>query len=433
MSRVAEMEQERLDAVEPRPKTPRTRKTRKTSKTRKPKPPEDKPLKLNIGGGDPKKGGFAEREGYVLIDRSVGKEAYPLDYPDGSVDEIVASHILEHFPYEDTMDVLRDWVRALKPGGLLKVAVPDFKWLAKAYLAQHDVNIQGIVMGGHTDENDHHGSIFDTDTLKEMLARVGLQRIGKWKSDAQDCARFDFSCNCMGYKPHGPTQSLENVRAVLAAPRFGPTMHFRCILNACGALRIHTTIVQGCFWWMQICEAMEEALSEGAEYVLALDYDTLFSKEDLLELYHLLQTYPEADAVCALQSKRGEETVLVGLSEEDRAVANNLTFARNLTRIATGHFGCTLFRANKLKSLPRPWMVPVPASDGTWTRGSDAIHPDIQFWHDWAAADQTLYLANKVVVGHMVEEAMWPGYDFKPVYQALADYVKNGIPAEVKR
>ncbi len=391
------------------------------------------PVKLNIGGGDPKDEHYAEREGYVLIDRSVGKEAYPLDYPDGSVDEIYASHVLEHFPYESVQDVVNDWVRVLKPGGQLKIAVPDFAFLAEHYGKKSDINLQGFIMGGHTDDNDKHESIFDKDSLKETLANAGLQRIGEWQPDVRDCASLKFSCNYMGFKPHGPVTTLPNVQAVLASPRFGPTMHFRCIINSLGALQIYTTIVQGCYWWMQICEAMEDALSTDAEFILTLDYDSVFSKEEVAELYNLMQTYPEADAICGLQSKRGEDTVLVGMEEHERAHANRMTFSTNITKVATGHFGLTLFRADKLRKHARPWMVGKPSHEGSWNRDSDAVHPDIDFWHRWKEAGNSLYVANKVMVGHMVEHIMWPGNDFTPVYQDLPDYVTNGIPQEAIR
>ena len=391
------------------------------------------PLWLNIGGGDPKSETYVEREGYVLVDRSVGKEAYPLDYPDDSADEILSSHVLEHFPYEKVMDVLRDWTRVLKPGGVLKIAVPDFAWVCEQYGKQNDYNLQGFVMGGHIDDNDHHDAIFDSDSLKEMLAHVGLQRLAPWKSDIKDCASLPLSCNYLGYKPSGPVLALENVRAVLATPRFGPVMHFKCVLDSFTKLRIRCNIIQGCFWHMQLCECIEEALDEGAEYVLTLDYDSIFTIEDILELYHLMQVYPEADAICALQSKRGDDTVLIGMSEEERAIANSMTFARNLTKVVTGHFGCTMFRADKLRSQPRPWMVPKPSSDGLWNKGSGCIHPDIQFWHDWAAEKKTLYVANKVVIGHMEEKITWPSPNFTPIHQSLESYMKTGKPAEVKR
>ena len=45
-------------------------------------------------------------EGFTPIDRKLGSEVYPLNYKDGSVDEIYASHVLEHFKLDDIQAVL---------------------------------------------------------------------------------------------------------------------------------------------------------------------------------------------------------------------------------------------------------------------------------------------------------------------------------------
>lgn len=391
------------------------------------------PVKLNIGGGDPESDKYIEMEGYTLVDRSVGLEAFPLDFDDESVDEVYASHVLEHFPYEQAEEVLKDWVRVLKPGGLLKVAVPDMKWLAVHYLKQSNVNIQGILMGGHVDANDHHEAIFDADSLRMAMRRAGLSRLAEWKSEVTDCASGDFSLNIMGFKPHGPTVQLPTVRGVLAAPRFAPTIHARCVVNAFIPLGIQTNIVMGCFWWKQICEGMEDALNMGAEYVLTMDYDSIFTAEDILELYHLLQAYPEIDAICALQSKRMSNEALLTLSEEEVAAGvSPMKFASDTTRIATGHFGCTMIRADRLRKLPHPWMVPTPGTDGRWKTETGAIDADIDFWHRWLAAGFNLHVANKVPIGHMQEFITWPTESHEPIHQPLEDYAKHGIPPELK-
>jgi ubiquinone/menaquinone biosynthesis C-methylase UbiE len=40
---------------------------------------------------------------------------------------IYASHVIEYFDINEVKEVLREWRRVLKPGGELRVAVPDFE------------------------------------------------------------------------------------------------------------------------------------------------------------------------------------------------------------------------------------------------------------------------------------------------------------------
>lgn len=51
-----------------------------------------------------------------------------------SVDAIYLSHVLEHFSYIDAVKILRKLYCALKPGGYIRVVVPDLRFLAQEYL-----------------------------------------------------------------------------------------------------------------------------------------------------------------------------------------------------------------------------------------------------------------------------------------------------------
>jgi hypothetical protein len=150
-------------------------------------------LKLNLGAGN------LELPGYVNIDRKTGQEAYPLSYTDGSVDEIRASHILEHFGLREAPVVLQHWVSKLRPGGILKVAVPDFAKICDVYKNGGD-NTAGYLCGGQIDENDYHKSIFDRISLTRMLEGAGLCDIQHWDSEIKDCASLPVSLNLQGAK-----------------------------------------------------------------------------------------------------------------------------------------------------------------------------------------------------------------------------------------
>ena len=152
-------------------------------------------LKLNLGFGN------WPINGYENIDIANGKKVYPLmDYADNSVDEIRASHILEHFAGKEVEAVLADWTAKLKIGGVLKIAVPDFGLLVKAYVNGEVLNYVGYICGGQTDENDFHKMIFDENCLREYLKTFGFVDIRKWKSEIADCASYDISLNLQGIK-----------------------------------------------------------------------------------------------------------------------------------------------------------------------------------------------------------------------------------------
>lgn len=396
-------------------------------------------MRLNLGCG------VHELADYVNLDRKRGQEAFPLDYPDGSVEEIRASHVLEHFSHRDTYAVLKHWFTKLRPGGRLRLAVPDFEWITKHYLAGKPINVLGYVMGGHDDADDWHGAIFDREALTDLLITVGFERIGPWQADLQDCSSLECSLNLQAFKPSGPRRQLSNVAAVLSAPRFGPVMHFRLACRAFALLGLRYQIGSGAYWHQVLSEMLESCLADkrlhedlslttSFDYLLTLDYDTVFSAEDVLELVRLLDADTSLDAVCAVQMKRACDSPLLRMEDANgkaRTEVHGAEFNRHLTPIASGHFGLTLFRATSLASLPRPWMLPRPDEHGRWR--ANHLDADMAFWKHWQANGKTLCLANRVVVGHLQEVVTWPGKDLKPVYQTVADFEDVGIPAEVVR
>lgn len=390
--------------------------------------PEPAPVRLNLGAG------ATVIEGFTAIDRKLGTEAYPLNYPDGSVDEIRAAHVLEHFNHPEAATVLKHWVAKLAPGGLIRIAVPNFQWIAENYLAGKNFPVQGFTMGGHLDANDRHGCIFDAEALQEMMIDAGLERIGVWKSEITDTASLPVSLNLQGFKPSSAENEVKGVVAILSAPRFGPVMHFATAVRAFNPLRIDYQVGQGAYWHQVLSEQLESCIASGAEFILTLDYDTVFAAQDVLELYRLMRACPEVDACCAVQMRRGEQHALFTMKDAEgktRGAVGKHEFNRNLTRVYTGHFGLTLFRASSLNSLQRPWMRGIPDKDGRW--GEKKCDPDVEFWVNWNESGRNLHMANRVVVGHIVEVASWPGPNFEPVYQPLQEYRTHGIPANVVR
>lgn len=66
---------------------------------------------------------FADNHSKVKPD--VACDLHRLPFPDGSVDEILSVHVLEHFWRWEVRGVLREWIRVLKPGGKMVLELPD--------------------------------------------------------------------------------------------------------------------------------------------------------------------------------------------------------------------------------------------------------------------------------------------------------------------
>lgn len=60
----------------------------------------------------------------------------PLPFADNSVDAVYASHVWEHLYYRDSKRVTKELVRILKPGGILRLCVPNVEYCCRQYLAE---------------------------------------------------------------------------------------------------------------------------------------------------------------------------------------------------------------------------------------------------------------------------------------------------------
>lgn len=56
-----------------------------------------------------------------------------LPFPDNSLERIYSEHVLEHLPYKTGIFFLQQAYRTLKPGGILRIAMPDLDDLIDGY------------------------------------------------------------------------------------------------------------------------------------------------------------------------------------------------------------------------------------------------------------------------------------------------------------
>ena len=114
-------------------------------------------------------------------------KAYPLKFKDNSFDLVYASHILEHFNKVKVLKVLKEWVRVLKPGGILRISVPSFDNLSLIYKIDKNIdNISGPLMGGQTYKDNFHYEIFHKHCELSRLQFLPLDHDFLYSSDFHD-------------------------------------------------------------------------------------------------------------------------------------------------------------------------------------------------------------------------------------------------------
>lgn len=171
-------------------------------------------MKLHIGGWQPHEDwkifDILPREGVDYLGTCLDLK----QFADDSIEEIYASHVLEHLDYkQEAEQALREWHRTLKPGGTLRISVPDLDILSRLFVhpqtkPQERFHIMRMMFGGQADAYDQHKTGFFFDMLGSMLDKAGftdikrVERFGLFADSSE--TRFSgqlISLNVQARKP----------------------------------------------------------------------------------------------------------------------------------------------------------------------------------------------------------------------------------------
>jgi SAM-dependent methyltransferase len=95
-------------------------------------------IKLHLGCGSIYLNDFVN----VDIDNPTADEnfdAFKLKYKTNSVSLILASHLIEHFKFQDHLPLLTEWHRVLKPNGWLIIEAPNLEESCKDFLESNNI------------------------------------------------------------------------------------------------------------------------------------------------------------------------------------------------------------------------------------------------------------------------------------------------------
>jgi predicted SAM-dependent methyltransferase len=150
-----------------------------------------KNLKINLGNGPFK------HEGWISIDCRLSlkkdelvcdlRRKWPLDAD--SARFIFCEHVFEHFAYPDEISrLMRECLRVLQPGGVLRVIVPDAERYLRAYTDCDEEFVRHV--GGDSlsalsmvntmmRECGFHKYAYDYDELERTLRQAGFSSVGR--------------------------------------------------------------------------------------------------------------------------------------------------------------------------------------------------------------------------------------------------------------
>ena len=118
-----------------------------------------------------------------------------------SIDLIYNCHVLEHFKRRDVDRVLREWQRVIKPGGTLRVSVPDFSKLCEVYQRQNQLELViGALFGRQDYLYNIHYNVFDFTSLSHSLEQAGFVEVRRY--DWRRTEHADMDDFSQAYIPH---------------------------------------------------------------------------------------------------------------------------------------------------------------------------------------------------------------------------------------
>jgi len=156
-------------------------------------------IKLHLGCGKRHIPGYIhiDRTKFDHIDHVQCIEHLP-QFDDDSVDLIYVCHALAYI--KKPLRALKEWKRVLKPGGILRIATPDFVALCAVYTVTRDLSLITGPIFGHWNDEIQHQTVYDTDSLVALMRTAGFNTIELWRwRDIEHSNIDDYS---KAYIPH---------------------------------------------------------------------------------------------------------------------------------------------------------------------------------------------------------------------------------------
>lgn len=206
-------------------------------------------MKVNLGCGQDTKPGYLNVDFVKLEGVDLVCDVSKLPFRDRSIEELYASDILEHFPWRQVRDVLREWRRALRPGGRLKIRTPNLRGLVELYLQrgpgwrrEEGPGVDPIVeriYGSQDREGNYHFVIFDEESITKLLGECNFE-LKSINPDGEDISNIwveainsshvNIIWEAPVFDPSGYADEARNL--ILALDKKGVSIHLKPLITA---------------------------------------------------------------------------------------------------------------------------------------------------------------------------------------------------------
>lgn len=130
--------------------------------------------RLSAAAGDPDT--FVEvLRGNVFVHHDL---RHGVPFVEGCADVILAAHFLEHLSRSDALRLLHESLSVLRPGGLIRISVPDATPALNAIREGRDRDgLEALFADTQHREADYHHYAYDEALLREALEEAGFEQI----------------------------------------------------------------------------------------------------------------------------------------------------------------------------------------------------------------------------------------------------------------
>ena len=152
-------------------------------------------LRLNLGCGHIPLAGYLNVDRRALPGVDIVAEVDDLPFGPAEVDEILSSHLLEHFPQEQlNRQLLPYLIGLLRPGGEFRAVVPDAQAMIQNYAngSYPFGSLREVTFGAQDYKGDFHYNMFTPQSLAEVLQASGLRNVKLIEAARRNGVCYEF-------------------------------------------------------------------------------------------------------------------------------------------------------------------------------------------------------------------------------------------------